>query len=116
MLPGGRPGAEIAAGVGARLAAALKLPLVVCRTVDDGPLVHIDGQAVERSFLAADGDLDALLETSTNAGDIIVKGLPSTRAGIGTQYARLVRSLDGRTIIAVSPTRIGYGSAIAHDQ
>ncbi|TVR26650.1 MAG: cation:proton antiporter [Ilumatobacter sp.] len=115
MLPGGRPGAEIAAGIGARLAAGLRLPLVVCRTVDDGPLVDIDGHAVERSFLAPDGDLDALLETRTNPGDIIVKGLPTTRASIGAQYARLIRSLDGRTIIAVSPTRTGNGHLTVTD-
>jgi hypothetical protein len=112
MLPGGRPGAEIAASVSVRLAARLKLPLVVCRTVDDGPLVHIEGHTVERSFTAADGDLEGLLDTRTTTGDIVVKGLSTTRAGIGTQYARFVRSLEGRTIVGASPARTGNGHAV----
>jgi Kef-type K+ transport system membrane component KefB/nucleotide-binding universal stress UspA family protein len=115
MLPGGRPGAKIAASVAVRLAAGLRAPLVVCRTVDDGPLVEIDGHAVEQSFTAGDGDLETLLESRTNPGDIIVKGLPTIRAGVGAQYARLVRSLEDRSIVAASPPRTGNGMITGGD-
>lgn len=103
-LPGGRPGAGLAIGAASRLSTSLKLPLVVCRTYDDGPIVQLDGRNVETVHTEIGDDIQAVLERHTSAGDIIVKGLPTIRAGVGGQYARLVRSLDDRTIIAASPT------------
>lgn len=103
-LPGGRPGAALAVAAAARLSGSLKLPLIVFRTYDDGPLVQLDGRTIDGSHTEIGADLPTMLEEHTRPGDIIVKGLPTIRAGIGSQYARLVRSLDGRTIIAASPT------------
>jgi Kef-type K+ transport system membrane component KefB len=103
----GRPGALIAAAAAERIATAMKLPIVICRASDQLPSDLVKGQIVERVVTGDGGDIIELLQDNTRAGDIVIKGLPTTEARLGSQFARLLRSLGGRTFIAASPTRVG---------
>jgi Kef-type K+ transport system membrane component KefB len=96
-----RRAVEIAAVVGERLARALKVPLVVCKASADSP-VDLDAIA-DRVVVAPDGRLASLLQTTTTHGDVIVKPLPSTRAGLGNRFVRQTQGLDDRVIVATSP-------------
>jgi nucleotide-binding universal stress UspA family protein len=107
LRPDGRPGALIAAAAAERIATAMKLPIVICRASDQLPSDLVKGQIVERVVTGDGGDIIELLQDNTRAGDIVIKGLPTTEARLGSQFARLLRSLGGRTFIAASPTRVG---------
>jgi Kef-type K+ transport system membrane component KefB len=105
----GRPGALIAAAAAERIATAMKLPIMICRASELLPADLVKGQIVEQVVTGDGGDIIELLQDHTRAGDIVIKGLPTTEARLGSQFARLLRSLGGRTFIAASPTRAGNG-------
>ncbi len=96
-----RRAAEIAAVVGHRLARALRIPLVACKASVESPS-DLDSIA-DHVQVAPDGHLATLLQGATAPGDIIVKALPSTRAGLGSRFVRQTRGLDDRVIVATSP-------------
>ena len=98
-----RRATEIAAIVGERLARAMKVPLVVCKSSTGSPS-DLDAIA-DRVIVATDQRLDGLLRSSTCTGDIIVKALPSIRAGLGNRFVRQTHGLDDRVIVATSPAR-----------
>jgi len=98
------------------LLAASPVPVLVVRAAsgDDTParvVVAFDDSddrldhLADHVQLAPTGRLIELLRTATVAGDIIVKALPSTRAGLGNRFVRQTRGLDDRTIVAASPGR-----------
>jgi Kef-type K+ transport system membrane component KefB len=103
-----RRAAELAASVGERLARSMRVPLVVCKASQSSPsdLDHL----ADHVQLAPTGRLIELLRTATAPGDIIVKALPSTRAGLGNRFVRQTRGLDDRTIVAASPGRTSLPS------
>ncbi len=96
-----RRAVEIAAAVGERLALAFRVPLVACKASPDSP-VDLDAIA-DRVIIASDGRLVELVQHITTGGDIVVKPLPSTRAGFGNRFVRQIHGLDDRVIVATSP-------------
>ncbi len=98
-----RRATELAATVAVRLARSLRVPLVVCRASQRSPsdLDHV----ADDVRIATEGNFRVLLRTATEPGDVIVKALPSTGAGLGSRFVRQTRGLDDRTIVATSPAR-----------
>ena len=96
-----RRAVEIAAVVGERLAHALKVPLVACKASLDSP-TDLDTIA-DLVIVADESGLSDLLHSATLPGDIIVKALPSNRAGLGNRFIRQIRGLDERVVVATSP-------------
>ncbi len=102
-----RSAVELASATATRLASALKVPTVVCKASIDSP-ADADHLA-DTVVVATDGSLTALLRRETDPGDIIVKPLASTHAGLGNRFVRHTKGLDDRTIVATSPARTALG-------
>ena len=98
-----RRASELAATVAERLARSMRIPLVACKASERSPS-DLD-EVADHVQVASEGGLSELLRTATVPGDVIVKALPSARAGFGGRFLRQTRGLDDRTIVATSPAR-----------
>ncbi len=100
-----RPGVRLAAATATRLAAANRTPLVICSESPVDLAAYGLDPAMRQRAGDENTDLVTLLTEITGPGDIVVKGLATTGLGLGNRLVRLTRALEGRTLIAASPSR-----------
>ncbi|MCO8127617.1 cation:proton antiporter [Acidimicrobiia bacterium EGI L10123] len=100
LSPAARPTTHLSASVGRRLARHYGVPFVVVTDQHPNLVGQVIGQEVEL-FTEERTSLQSLPD-HTGAGDIVIGGMPATRAGLDRRASQLARALPGRTLLMVS--------------
>lgn len=100
LSPAARPTTALGALVARRLAKHFGVPFEVVTDQDARLVAQVLGDEVR--CIVEDRSTLQSLPDHTAAGDIVVGGMPPTRAGLDRRASRLARALPGRTLLMVS--------------
>ncbi len=100
LSPAALPTTILGALVGRRLAAHFSVPFEVVTDQQPAAVERVVGEDVR--CVADDGGSLQSLPVCSAPGDIVIGGMPPTRAGLDRRAAQLARALPGRTLLMVS--------------
>lgn len=100
LSPVARPTTQLCSNVGARLARHFGVPFEVVTDQRPDRVGQVIGEGVEL-ITEERGSLQSL-PAHTAPGDIVVGGMPPTRAGLDRRASQLARALPGRTLLMVA--------------
>jgi len=100
LAPSARTTAQLCVEVAVRLGKHIEVPVEIVSTVPEEEVRAVVGEDLP-CVLEHRSSLEAI-PVRTDAGDVVVGGLPPARAGLDRRAARLAGALPGRTVVMVA--------------
>lgn len=100
LSPVARPTTQLCVEVGQRLAQHFDVPFEVVTDQHPNLVGQVLGDGVE--LITEERSSMQSLPARTDPGDIVLGGMPPSRAGLDRRASRLARALPGRTLLMVS--------------
>lgn len=100
LSPVARVTTRLCRDVGKRLARHFGVPFVVVSDQHPNRVTQVLGEDIE--LIAEERDSLQSLPALTESGDVVIGGMPSTRAGLDRRASQMARALPGRTLLMVA--------------